>query len=173
MSTQAEAGPEDGLPPRTGDTPQLEADPAPREAINAIMAVMNGAFHPDFGEAWNHQQAYAMLCAPFCHSVVARDDAGDPLGFAMSRRIGPDEELLLIAVMPGRWSRGIGSLLMNHVVEAARDAGVETLFLEVRANNPAVFFYRNCGFEQIGFRKDYYRGAQGKRYDALTYALAL
>jgi len=55
----------------------------------------------------------------------------------------------------------------------ARDAGAERIFLEMRANNPAEHLYRECGFEPIGRRPDYYRTLDGTKLDAITFARKL
>jgi ribosomal protein S18 acetylase RimI-like enzyme len=48
--------------------------------------------------------------------------------------------------------RGIGTLLMNHGVKIAKEKGARMLVLETQTNNAnAIDFYRNFGFELIGF----------------------
>lgn len=47
--------------------------------------------------------------------------------------------------------RGIAQMLMERVLEVARDAGSETLWLGVWEHNPrAIAFYRKYGFERVG-----------------------
>lgn len=47
--------------------------------------------------------------------------------------------------------RGIGTLLMKHVVKIARDEGARMLVLETQTNNAtAIEFYLNFGFQLIG-----------------------
>jgi len=66
-------------------------------------------------------------------------------------------ELANIAVIPELRDRGLGAYLLDHVLEVARDRGVESLYLEVRVSNVrARSMYRSRGFEEIGVRKDYY-----------------
>jgi len=49
-------------------------------------------------------------------------------------------------------TRGIGTLLMNHAVEIAKEKGARMLVLETQSNNAtAISFYLNFGFELIGF----------------------
>ena len=47
------------------------------------------------------------------------------------------------------------------------------LHLEVRSGNAATRLYRTHGFAQVGERRGYYRGREGKVYDAHTYAKAI
>ena len=52
-------------------------------------------------------------------------------------------------------------------------AGVATIHLEVRAGNPAVRLYEAAGFAKVGERRSYYRGVDGRSYDAHTYSRAI
>ena len=66
-------------------------------------------------------------------------------------------DLLDIAVEPDMQGRGIGSRLMQFMVDECVSRGVKEIFLEVRATNQsAVALYKKFGFEQISVRKNYY-----------------
>lgn len=152
---------------------QLISGLAAHDALGPVMQVMQQGFDPSYGEAWNHSQTRSMLSLPLSHTIIAEtipidDDAGSPIGFAMSRRVADEEELLLIAVVPTWRRRCIGSVLLDQVIDNAKIVGVSKLFLEMRSNNPAIHFYRQFGFSQVGLRKDYYTGSDSQRYDALT-----
>ena len=68
--------------------------------------------------------------------------------------------------------RGIGQhLLSNSRVRSGRRA--RRIHLEVRDGNPAAAMYRLAGFEPAGRRPNYYRGTDGRQFDALTFARAL
>jgi ribosomal-protein-alanine N-acetyltransferase len=163
---------------------QLVSGLAPQDALGPVMHVMQTAFDPQYGEAWNHAQTRAMLAMPLTHTVIAEimpdpassaADAREPeaIGFSMSRRVDCEEELLLIAVAPEWRHFGAGSALLTQVVENAKIAGVERIFLEMRSNNPASNLYHKFGFRQVGLRKDYYKGADSRLYDALTLAMEI
>lgn len=140
---------------------------AGRDDLPRLMPVMRTAFDPRFGEAWTLSQCEAVHAMPGCHlSVIDCDDA--VAGFAMSRSIIDETELLLLAVAPDWQRRGIGEALLGHTIAAAREAGVRRMFLEVRTNNPALQFYELMGFVRRGLRRDYYRGANGETFDAIT-----
>ena len=81
-------------------------------------------------------------------------------------------ELLLIAVDPESQGRGIGLVLLQDFIAHALSQGAHRLHLEVRDGNPAVHLYRDAGFAIAGRRRNYYRGPDGERYDALTLMLA-
>ena len=140
--------------------------------IQSIMPVMDDAFEPAFGESWTAVQCLSALAMPDCHLLIAK--TGDTInGFAMSRWVLDIEELLMIGVAKASQRQKIGSLLLEAIVDRAKIAGRQKLFLEVRDGNSAHDFYRSSGFESIGRRKQYYRGSDGLRPDAITMALNL
>lgn len=144
------------------------------EDLDQIMAVMDAAFEPAWGEAWNRRQVSDSLAFPHTHYRLASADASQPAaGFTLVRAAPGEEELLLIAVAPEYRGRGLGRQLLEQVLEDARDRGAERVFLEMRFNNPAVGLYQKLGFVPIGRRKDYYRLPDGSRIDAITFATEL
>lgn len=151
--------------------------------IDRIMAVMEVAFDPAYGEAWNRKQISDALSLPSTHALVVDADgsvipigpgpAPAPVGFVLSRHVLDEEELLLIAVAPGARLRGVGAALMEHLFAAARARGTSQIFLEMRRGNPAIHLYNKLGFEPIGERRNYYRAANGERIDAITFARSI
>ena len=155
----------------------------PPDHIDQIMAVMQSAFDPQFGEAWSRRQVEDALILGNCHYLLAGADqvaasadppaGGGAAGFCLSRSGFEEEELLLIAVDPAHRKRGIGHALLVRFAEAARQRGARRLLLEMRKGNPAESLYRRFGFAQIGERRDYYRGRDGRCIDAITFACEL
>lgn len=144
--------------------------------LDRIMAVMEAAFDPAYGEAWTRAQVEDALILPNTHCLLAGGDGGAPAegdeaaGFALSRLAADEEELLLIAVDPRHRGRGIGSALMERFIGAAMERGATRLFLEMREGNPAESLYRRHGFAAIGRRRAYYRRGTGAPLDAITFA---
>lgn len=155
----------------------------PPQLLDRIMAVMEAAFDPAYGEAWNRRQVADALAMPSTHALVV-DHAGQPLpdgtasplapaGFVLSRHVLDEEELLLIAVAPECRRRGVGEALINHLFAAARARDITRIYLEMRRGNPALHLYRKLGFEPIGERPNYYRMANGERIDAITFGRSI
>lgn len=134
-----------------------------------VAALMAEAFDPRFGEAWTSSQCMGMLSLPGVWLTLALDD-GALAGFSLARTVAGEAELLLLGVRPALRGRGIGAALLRGVIAAAADRDAHRLHLEVRAGNPAIALYRAYGFAQVGSRRDYYRGAGGQSFDALTFA---
>ena len=76
---------------------------------------------------------------------------------SMPRRMSHRAELG-ITVIRDEWNKGIGSILMEKLIEFAKDAGIEILNLEVRADNTnAVHLYEKYGFRHIGTSPAYFK----------------
>ncbi len=140
--------------------------------IDAVDAVMQAAFDPRYGEAWTKAQCLGMMSLPGVWLVLAQGDAGT-VGFALTRAIAGDAELLLLAVRPDARGRGIGRALLRSAIDGARTRGAEQICLEMRANNDATHLYRAEAFVKRGERRQYYAGNDGRRFDAHTYVRSL
>lgn len=139
--------------------------------LDLVMDVMETAFGNRFGEAWTRSQCSGILPMAGVSLALARDDDGTGVvGFSLARTIAGEAELLLIAVAPGHHRRGIGLQLLGDFLDRARDNGASRVHLEVRYGNPAIAMYRAAGFTEVGRRRNYYRGSDGRRFDALTFA---
>ena len=141
------------------------------DGLADAMSVMGRAFDPLFGEAWNAAQCTGVLAMPGAELLIAR--APHPIGFALLRTVIDETELMLLAVLPEERGTGVGRAILHRSIDLARSAGATSYFLEVRGDNPATALYRRAGLEQVGVRRDYYRGSDGNRRDALTYRLSL
>ena len=159
----------------------IDRTPPPSQVtIDGIMRVMEVAFDPAFGEAWNRRQISAALLLPSTHAIVT-DENGEaltdpqsaPAGFVLSRHAADEEELLLIAVSPSFRGHGLGKSLMDQLFDAAGSRGVAHVFLEMRRGNPAVNLYQKVGFEPVGERIDYFMKSDGTRIDAITFRKSL
>ena len=107
-----------------------------------------------------------MLCNEAADATAQGEKAA---GFVLARQAADEIELLLIAVDPEHRKKGVGSRLLERFLEVAAQRKASKVFLEMRANNPAVSVYRAAGFEQIGQRTNYYRTVTGETIDALTF----
>jgi len=147
------------------------------DALDSIMAVMDAAFDPAFGEAWTRRQVSEALAMRGTFYLLAGPDGQAPsaetpvAGFALSRGLLDEEELLLLAVMPAMRGRGIGRRLLERFVADAQARGATRMFLEMREGNKAELLYRAAGFVNVGRRRHYYRRGHDAPVDAITFAL--
>lgn len=88
---------------------------------------------------------------------LARDPDGNVLGYAGLFATADTAEVQTIAVARGAQGRGIGRMLLDRLLDRARERGARTLALEVRADNStALSLYRSSGFVVDGRRRGYY-----------------
>ena len=67
--------------------------------------------------------------------------------------------------------QGLGSQLLEFVVNQAKKQEAPFIYLEVRRSNiPAINLYKKMAFSQIGARKNYYPIAGGYYEDAIIFA---
>ncbi len=123
-----------------------------------------------FSDPWTYAMFAECLNDPLSHYLVVLDGM-TLVGYAGGQAIAGDFEIESIAVAEDRRRQGIGALLLEKLLEMAKELNQSKVFLEVRASNaPAIALYRRFGFGDIGLRKDYY---QKPREDALLMGLTI
>ena len=91
---------------------------------------------------------------------IAEDPSGQALGAAWIRRWQDQEQgygfyredipELTIALLPESRGLGIGTALMNQLIDTAREQGYPGISLSVARENPARSLYQRLGFEEVG-----------------------
>ncbi len=123
------------------------------------------AFAPQRG--WNADEFTALLAQPHSSAFTAQG------GFALTRTVAGETELLTLAVAPDHQRRGVANSLITEWTQST-STSAETAFLEVAADNTgAIALYNKHGFIQSGLRKAYYARADGAAADALLMTRAL
>jgi ribosomal-protein-alanine N-acetyltransferase len=128
-----------------------DADPADVEVVAAIEAV-------SFSNPWQPETFRSLIEQGRAYIPVAEDPEKGVIGYAVFWWALDQGELANVAVRVEHQGRGIGSALLDRVMDHARERGVESLFLEVRVSNETAHrLYLSRGFTQVGVRKDYYQ----------------
>ncbi|NBC35869.1 GNAT family N-acetyltransferase [Novosphingobium sp. FSY-8] len=150
-----------------------------QDPLDQLMVVMAAAFDPIYGEAWTRSQVdHALLMGNCRYWLIAPDGTaptpgGAAAGFALTRQVLDEAELLLFAIHPDHRRKGLGARLLQTVIHDQRESGIARFLLEMRAGNSAEHLYAAHGFTRIGIRPKYYRGTDGQRRDAVTFACDL
>jgi ribosomal-protein-alanine N-acetyltransferase len=85
------------------------------------------------------------------------EDRGNIAGYAVFWAVMDQGELGNVAVDEVFRGQGVGSKLIQAVLERAVERGVREIFLEVRKSNVrAQDLYKTFGFSEAGRRKNYY-----------------
>ncbi|MCG6956889.1 MAG: ribosomal protein S18-alanine N-acetyltransferase [Gemmatimonadetes bacterium] len=110
-----------------------------------------------FTSPWKADTFATLLQRPGAELWVLDDPEVGVVAYAVVWCILDQGELANIAVASSHRGRGLGRRLLGLVLDAARDRGVKSIYLEVRSTNiRAADLYRAFGFERIGVRRDYY-----------------
>ena len=110
-----------------------------------------------FSDPWSEESITATISTEgsMCYSAISD---GELVGYIIARQIPPEGEIYRIATHPQKRRRGIAARLLLYAIKTERGRGLESLFLEVREENtPARKLYTECGFAEIGIRKNYYK----------------
>lgn len=117
--------------------------------------------------AWSRAALAEELDGPGRWYVGAQDRAsGGLVGYAGLWFDGYDGQVMTVGTRPDAQGRGVGRLLLDALLDHARELRAGDVLLEVRVDNePALRLYERAGFERFGRRKGYY---QPENVDAWT-----
>lgn len=135
--------------------------PAREEDLTRILEVERAGF----STPWSRPSFQSLLGSDQVFMRVVEVE-GRVVAHGVLWRVDDEGEVANLAVDPEYRGQGLGSLLLDHLLEEAAQAGVTRVFLEVRVSNTeARELYRKRGFRPVGIRPDYYRSP---REDALV-----
>lgn len=124
---------------------------------DALATIHRAAFTTD--RPWSATEFSNLLDNRFTELIT------DPNGFAVTRTIAGETELLTLAVDPAFQRQGIARRLLSNWLNRA----TARAFLEVAADNaPAIALYNELGFCVISTRKAYYMRKNTKPADAIV-----
>lgn len=116
---------------------------------------------------WSDTQFRQCLVSPNQAWVLQKNQS--ILGFAVSRLVLDEAELLNLVIDEPYQGKKLGKLLLTCICNKLQDRGANCLFLEVRCSNkPAIKLYERLDFHCISTRKNYYPAASS-REDALVF----
>ena len=112
------------------------------------------------------QETFSMPCSPrdflemveadYAYYYVAEVE-GEIVGCCGIRNIAGEGEITNVVVASGFRGRGIGRMLMEHMLTEASYHGIGDCTLEVRvSNSPAIHLYESLGFKSEGIRPGFY-----------------
>lgn len=141
--------------------------PATATDLAAIRAIEQSA---PTAAHWSPEQYHADLFVPGRLALVLEENS-QVLGFLIAGAIDDEWELENIVVEATAQRRGLGTLLLDELINLAGSRSARAIFLEVReSNRPARRLYERRGFLECGRRQDYYAVPQE---DAIVYRLML
>jgi ribosomal-protein-alanine N-acetyltransferase len=132
--------------------------------VDRVVEIERASFRSPWPrKAFVHEVQYRGISFP-----VVAEAGGVVFGYILAWFVEDEVHIANIAVDPRQRGRGIGSALLEFVLEKGRREGYQLAYLEVRrSNHTAIRLYEKWGFGVIAVRRRYYE-ADGE--DALVMA---
>ena len=143
------------------------------EPQKIIQAVANIELLVQLHDAWTEQTLVEMLVQDSMHMLIVykQEDKADNnkvIGYCLYQVVFEQAEILRIGTHPDYQRQGIASQIFAQLNEELISNHVESLLLEVRADNaPAIALYEQQRFAVIHTRKGYYQVPHQPAIDAL------
>lgn len=110
----------------------------------------------DFDNFWSPEILKSEIIGENKKYIVAKQN-NEIIGFAGILLNFPDIEIMNIVTKKSERNQGIGTALLDKIIEIAKNNNFEKIFLEVNEKNLiAKKLYENAGFVREGLRKNYY-----------------
>lgn len=151
---------------------KLPDDTAERQ--NNIQAVADIEAAVQAQDAWTYQALTDLLTQDSIRLITATDPTKDDIvGYCLFQIVFEQAEILRIGTHPKYQRQGIASKLLKTLNAELQASEVDSLLLEVRADNaPAITLYEHQGFTIIHRRKGYYQQPYQPAIDALIMQLS-
>lgn len=113
----------------------------------------------DFDNFWSFDVLEEELECDNSYVIIAKVDENTIVGFAGLKVILDEADIMNIVVKKDFRHNGIGSVLLENLINYSKDLNLKTITLEVNENNlSAIRLYDKFSFDKLGIRKNYYDG---------------
>ena len=107
-------------------------------------------------EKWSYFQILREFKNNFSKILVYKEKE-EIIGYLIFREIEPEIEIFKIGVKKEYQRKGVGTKLIQKLIEIAKEKNISKIFLEVKASNLSAYnFYKKLGFKEMYRRKNYY-----------------
>jgi len=152
-------------------TPFTEISAATRTMTQADLLHVSDIERRSYEFPWSHRTFRDCLLASYTCVVLERDSV--LTGYCILSIAAGEAHILNLCVDAEFRHLGFGEQLLDEVLDRAKQAEVEQVFLEVRPSNAAaIALYEKKGFRQIAERPHYYKASAG-REDAAVLSLLM
>ncbi|RLB12216.1 MAG: ribosomal-protein-alanine N-acetyltransferase [Deltaproteobacteria bacterium] len=123
-----------------------------------------------FTSPWGAVQFLDELTNPLSH-IWALLEEKKIVGYICFWIVSDEIHIMNIAIHPAIRGKGMAKLLLNRLIDMARNKDISQIWLEVRpSNKPAIALYNGLGFKKVMIRKGYYSDTHE---DAIVMALKI
>lgn len=136
-------------------TPKADDNIIIKPAVSDDMHSLSEIAALSFTDPWSERLFKEAFESVYTKIFTANDNSGEIIGYVVLSETGDDISVDDIAVLPDFRRMGIGRSLLKY---SFNEYSKRNFILEVRESNlSAIDLYKSMGFEQVGFRKRYYR----------------
>lgn len=131
---------------------QIKIEPISKNDAPCVAKIEKECFSTPFSE----DDILGYIDNPIWHFFVAKLDE-NTVGYISFTKILDECQIVNVAVSKGARKMGVGSLLIEKLLDFCRKNDVCKLFLEVReSNEAAINLYEKFGFAKVGISKNHY-----------------
>lgn len=127
------------------------------EDVAAVMDIERRVYPFPWTDGIFHDCIHVGYCCWVC------EQDGAVVGYAVMSIGAAEAHILNLCVEPEQQRRGIGTQMLELLIELAQQHQANSMFLEVRPSNKgAITLYHAMAFTEVGTRKDYYPATKGR-----------
>ena len=120
---------------------------------------IKGILYSNFDNFWSYDVLEDELESENSYVIVAKNSENIIVGFAGLKVILDEANIMNIVVKKDFRHHGIGSILLENLINYSKSINLKTITLEVNENNlSAIRLYDKFSFDRLGIRKKYYNG---------------
>lgn len=126
--------------------------------LNDLNSIQNILF-TEFDNFWTYSAFMQELKCENSYFILAQNESNEIVGFAGLKIIIDEADIMNIVVKKDLRHNGIGSILLEKLINYAKSLNLKIVTLEVNEHNlSAIRLYDKFNFDHIGIRKKYYNG---------------
>lgn len=110
-----------------------------------------------FSPGWSENHFKAELTENIFSNLYVLEIEKEIVGYVGFWILFETAQITTLAVAPHYQKQGYGKQLLQYAIQKIKAADCESITLEVRVSNQAAQkLYTDCGFSELGIRKNYY-----------------
>ena len=110
----------------------------------------------EFDDFWNYEIFKEELANNNSSYLVLKYE-GEIVCFGGFKKILDEADIMNIVTKKTKRNLGFAKLILNELINIAKEKNLKTITLEVNENNlPAIHLYETFNFKKVGLRKNYY-----------------
>ncbi|MEG6566805.1 ribosomal protein S18-alanine N-acetyltransferase [Thermoanaerobacterium saccharolyticum] len=132
----------------------IKIRPMVKSDIDKVMEIE----YLSFSVPWSFESFVMEVTKNRCAHYIVADVDGKVAGYGGFWVVVDEGHITNIAVHPDFRGQGVGSAIVEGLIELAKTKGITSMTLEVRESNlVAQSLYKKYGFKPVGKRKGYYQ----------------